>query len=95
MNTVLFFLYFLLEQAKVFSNDNPFQSVIPIKLAITPPASPEVHLPQSRHLKHLFYEKEILKLHGFVLDMDADSLFPEGKVVYSYSKPAYDHTQCK
>ncbi|KAJ3412424.1 vacuolar membrane-associated protein iml1 [Chytridiales sp. JEL 0842] len=70
------------EQAKAFSNDNPLQSVIPIRLAAPPPTTEELQemFPQCEFPPQ-FCEVELLKRFGFVPDMEADSLFPPNSIL--------------
>jgi hypothetical protein len=82
------------EQSEPFSNDSPFQSVIDIPFA-TPP--PPVSLFQERNpsvdLHPEWAELELAKRFGFVMDVEADYLFPAGSIRHSYSAPKYRWTQ--
>lgn len=70
------------EQVKPISDDNPFQSVVLIKLALPPPsANPR------------YYEIEFLKAQGFVLDVESDSCFKNLPVEHSYPVSSYKNTQ--
>ncbi|RUS26722.1 hypothetical protein BC938DRAFT_484206 [Jimgerdemannia flammicorona] len=77
-------------------NGNPFQCPVPISLAVPPPdistsmrrLHPQIEIPR------LFFETELVKHHGFVLDVEADSRFPEGvKFEYTYLKTEYHYDQ--
>jgi hypothetical protein len=77
------------EQTLGFSEHNPFQSVIPISLALAPPT--DVQSPVG--VPDLWFESELLRSHGFLLDVENDDQFPPGSVTYSFAKPKYAHTQ--
>jgi hypothetical protein len=82
------------EQAQAFSNDNPLQSVIPIRLSLPPPSLTELQeeFPQ-QDFPPQYFEVELLKRFGFVPDMEADSLFPDNSVTFSFSKSPCRYTQ--
>lgn len=74
-----------IEQAKALADDNPFQSVICIELALSPPTT-------NPGIPVTSYESELIKSLGFHLDMEADDLFPSN-VSYSYVKPRFQYSQ--
>ncbi|KAJ3084150.1 vacuolar membrane-associated protein iml1 [Rhizoclosmatium hyalinum] len=74
-----------IDQARTFSNDSPFQSVVTIPLACSPPLEAGVD-----DIQFLY---EIARRNGFVLDLEADHMFDDGTVSYSFSKQHYEHTQ--
>ncbi|KAI9335535.1 hypothetical protein BDR26DRAFT_1009283 [Obelidium mucronatum] len=96
-----------IDQARVSSNDSPFQSVIPIPVAYYPSSSThfELDLGNNNHpevrpddeasltVLHATFLCEIARRNGFILDVEADHSFDEGTVSYSFSKPRYENTQ--
>lgn len=82
------------EQSEPFSNDRPFQSVIDIPFA-TPP--PQLSLVQERSptidLHPEWAELELAKRFGFVMDVEADYLFPPDSIRHSYSATKCHRTQ--
>jgi uncharacterized beta-barrel protein YwiB (DUF1934 family) len=84
------------EQTLVFANDDPFQSVVPIKLAVKPPSTKEILSSlndQNLDIPDLWFEFELASRHGFVLDVEADDFFPNDGPVYSYEKTPVKYTQ--
>ncbi|KAI8928337.1 hypothetical protein BC831DRAFT_548442 [Entophlyctis helioformis] len=128
------------EQARPFSDDNPFQSVVtlvpvvrppalavfrerlaqmqhagstappptattptaatpamtPTATATTPattPAMPPAAATATSEVPPLWFEAELLRSHGYVLDVEADRLFPPGAVEHSFLRSPYEHTQ--
>ena len=82
------------EQAIPFSNDDPFLSVIPIHLAVQPPNSATVleRLGAAKKDSYLYFEQELLRSEGFVLDMESADRFPPGSINPSYNM-TYRYTQ--
>ncbi|TPX43357.1 hypothetical protein SeLEV6574_g05108 [Synchytrium endobioticum] len=82
------------EQAIPFSDENPFLSVVPIYLASQPPTSAAVleRLHSSKKDPYLYFEQELLKSEGFVLDMESVDRFPPSSINPSYNK-TYRYTQ--
>ncbi|KAI8613277.1 hypothetical protein BC830DRAFT_1193049 [Chytriomyces sp. MP71] len=74
-----------IDQARPLSNDSPFQSVVSIELAISPPKTAG-----QDDREFLF---EIARQNQFVVDVEAEAMFEPGSVTYSYSKPHYEYTQ--
>ncbi|KAI8576187.1 hypothetical protein K450DRAFT_274948 [Umbelopsis ramanniana AG] len=77
-------------------NENPFQTPVPIRLAVQPPP---IDLLQSRvKVPDQFYEIALVRHLGFVLDVEADSKFDKAEkggveVKYSYIKTPYPYDQ--
>ena len=71
--------------------DNPFQSPIAIKLAVQPPTVDHEKL--SLRLPELYFEIELVKHFGFLLDVEADDRFQSEHILYSYPRPKYKYTQ--
>ncbi|KAF9434081.1 vacuolar membrane-associated protein iml1 [Entomortierella beljakovae] len=81
---------------------NPFESPIPIKLALRPPptrgfyeANPsEDPSIEPLEVPKLHFFTEFVKLHGFVLDMESDELYPPpAQLIYSYKRAPYRNIQ--
>ncbi|KAF9274064.1 vacuolar membrane-associated protein iml1 [Mortierella alpina] len=86
-------------QARAF---NPFESPIPIKLALRPPATKGFFKPASSldpltepvQVPRLHFFTELVKLHGFILDMESDELYPPvNQLSYSYKRAPYKNIQ--
>ncbi|KAF9572963.1 vacuolar membrane-associated protein iml1 [Mortierella alpina] len=86
-------------QARAF---NPFESPIPIKLALRPPATKGFFKPASSldpltepvQVPRLHFFTELVKLHGFILDMESDELYPPAnQLCYSYKRAPYKNIQ--
>lgn len=77
-------------------NENPFQTPVPIRLAVQPPP---IDLLQSRvEVPDQFFEIALVRHLGFVLDVEADSKFEKAQqggveVKYSYIKTPYPYDQ--
>lgn len=85
-----------LEQSKLLSDDNPFQTPILVTLAVPSPKPNELNrlnLKMEVGTPDLFFEIELLKAFGFLLDMEGDNRFPEDMVSYSYARTEYKYTQ--
>lgn len=85
-----------IEQAKPFADDNPFQSVVSIQLSLPPPSLAELKASNggnAPNISNLWFEMELVKHHGFVLDEESEKLFPTDCVRYSYKKPPYKYIQ--
>ncbi|KAJ3118599.1 vacuolar membrane-associated protein iml1 [Phlyctochytrium bullatum] len=80
------------EQAASLSNDNPFQAATPIPLAVAPPNDGSKDA-ADLVLSEQWYEMELLKRQGYVLDVEADSLFPQGGITCSFERAKYKYTQ--
>ncbi|ORX94228.1 hypothetical protein K493DRAFT_337883 [Basidiobolus meristosporus CBS 931.73] len=84
------------QQARKDSSDNPFQAPVSIKMAVPPPP---LNILQEKaenlaHIPHLYFEIELVKHHGFVLDLEADEFFPAGiEITHSYYKTPVRYSQ--
>jgi hypothetical protein len=84
------------DQERPDADDNPFQSPVEISLAISPPSTVELkeRLPVSVTVPDTFFEVELVKHFGFILDVEADASFPSDvQVVYSYHHNPYRYAQ--
>ncbi|CAG8442780.1 2976_t:CDS:2 [Dentiscutata heterogama] len=84
-----------IEQAMSLTDNNPFQSPTLVKLSVLPP--PLDSLGKKLHPalnQHLYFEKQLIKHFKFILDVEADDVFPEDvEVKYSYSKTSFKYSQ--
>lgn len=71
--------------------DNPFQCPIVIQLAQQPPTIDRDKL--AVQLPDLYFETELVKHFGFVLDVESDSQFRAEHVLYSYPRMPFKYTQ--
>ncbi|KAF9932750.1 vacuolar membrane-associated protein iml1 [Linnemannia zychae] len=79
---------------------NPFESPVPIKLALRPPATKGFFKPTSSldsnpvQIPKLHFLTELVKLHGFILDMESDELYPPAaQLAYTYKRAPYKNIQ--
>ncbi|KAI1300655.1 vacuolar membrane-associated protein iml1 [Mortierella claussenii] len=81
---------------------NPFESPVPIKLALRPPPTKGFFKPASSldpvtepvQVPKLHFFTELVKLHGFILDMESDELYPPiAQLNYSYKRAPYRNIQ--
>ncbi|KAF9903622.1 vacuolar membrane-associated protein iml1 [Linnemannia zychae] len=81
---------------------NPFESPIPIKLALRPPPTKGFFKPASQmdpltepvQVPKLHFLTELVKSHGFILDMESDELYPPAaQLNYSYKRAPYKNIQ--
>ncbi|KAF9375803.1 vacuolar membrane-associated protein iml1 [Podila verticillata] len=81
---------------------NPFEAPVPIKLALRPPATKGFFKPASQmdpltepvQVPKLHFFTELVKLHGFILDMESDELYPPAnQLKYSYRRAPYKNIQ--
>jgi len=80
------------EQAMILT-DNPFQSPTVIQLAVNPPPLDVKNLDPDIN-PYLYYEIQLVKHFQFVLDVEADNLFPDNvDIDYSYYKTRYKYSQ--
>lgn len=87
-------------EASTIVDVHPFRSPYILRLALPPPDKQPPSFfdatslgPQPSGTKH-FYQKAILRVHDFVLDIEAASYFPSNvDVSYSWGKPDYKYTQ--
>ena len=91
-----------IEQDSQGSTFNPFESPVPIKLALRPPltkglfkpASTEDPLAEPVQVPKLHFFTELVKLHGFILDMESDELYPpSAQLNYTYKRAPYKNIQ--
>ncbi|KAG0052843.1 vacuolar membrane-associated protein iml1 [Gryganskiella cystojenkinii] len=81
---------------------NPFESPVPIKLALRPPPTRGFFKPASTlepqtepvQVPQLHFFTELVKQHGFILDTESDELYPPAEQLnYSYRKAAFKNIQ--
>ncbi|GJJ78997.1 DEP domain-containing protein 5 [Entomortierella parvispora] len=81
---------------------NPFESPVPIKLALRPPLTKGFYKPASPldpqtepvQVPQLHFFTELVKQHGFILDTESDELYPPAEQLnYSYRKAAFKNIQ--
>ncbi|KAF9431267.1 vacuolar membrane-associated protein iml1 [Podila epigama] len=81
---------------------NPFEAPVPIKLALRPPATKGFYKPSSQldpltepvQVPKLHFFTELVKQHGFILDMESDELYPPShQLKYSYRRAPYKNIQ--
>ncbi|KAL4252374.1 Vacuolar membrane-associated protein IML1 [Abortiporus biennis] len=75
---------------------NPFQSCFPLPLSLPPPQIPnlEKRIISEGTLPQNYFESALLKKFGFVLDIEAESLYPDSvDVVYSYRRSTFKYSQ--
>ncbi|KAF8939254.1 vacuolar membrane-associated protein iml1 [Dissophora ornata] len=78
---------------------NPFQSPVPIKLALRPPLTKGYFEPSSSleppvQVPKLHFFTELVKIHGFILDMESDEHYPPAtQLNYSYKRAPYKNIQ--
>lgn len=76
-----------MDQSVAKSDDHPFQSLVFIPLALSPPTDNADTVPAQ------WFEREILRSLGFVLDLEADHLFPTKGIEYSFRRSRVEYTQ--
>ncbi|RHZ88514.1 hypothetical protein Glove_22g115 [Diversispora epigaea] len=87
------------EQAMSLTENNPFQSPVVIKLAVQPPTLESSSSSSGKKLHptinpHLYFETQLVKYFKFILDVEADSRFPDDvDIKYSYFKTPYKYSQ--
>ncbi|KAG0266996.1 vacuolar membrane-associated protein iml1, partial [Linnemannia exigua] len=81
---------------------NPFESPVPIKLALRPPLTKGFFKPASQidpltepvQVPKLHFLTELVKSHGFILDMESDELYPPAaQLNYTYKRAPYKNIQ--
>ncbi|KAK5665637.1 vacuolar membrane-associated protein iml1 [Batrachochytrium dendrobatidis] len=84
-----------MEQPQMFSDDNPFQSVILVPLSLMPPKLSEVisRLGLDIDVPPMWFEAELVRSQNFVLDIESDLLFPKDKILCSFTPLPYLRTQ--
>ncbi|PPQ63384.1 hypothetical protein CVT24_005649 [Panaeolus cyanescens] len=76
-------------------NRNAFQSCFPMPLALPPPNIPNLdkRVPEGTQVVR-YFEYALLHKFGFIVDIEAGSLYPETvDVAYTYRHMAYDYSQ--
>ncbi|KAH7914031.1 hypothetical protein BJ138DRAFT_1123902 [Hygrophoropsis aurantiaca] len=74
---------------------NAFQSCFPLRLSIPPPIVPDLErrVPDGTQTTH-YFEYALLRRLGFIIDIEAESLYPkEVDVVYSYRRAPFKYSQ--
>ncbi|KAF5368784.1 hypothetical protein D9615_010396 [Tricholomella constricta] len=74
---------------------NAFQSCFPMRLAVPPPIVMDIEkrVPEGTQTTH-YFEYAILKKFGYIVDVEAASLYPEQvDVIYSYRRSPYKYSQ--
>ncbi|PLW17536.1 hypothetical protein PCANC_06793 [Puccinia coronata f. sp. avenae] len=77
------------------SDSNPLQRTIRIELAVKPPTLDDLEelVPISTS-PNWYFEGQLMRSHGFVLDVEADRNFPcDVNVIYSYRRHAVEYSQ--
>ncbi len=84
------------EQIKDIPKKYAYRSCFPIKLALAPPsvADLDLRLPEAIRTAFFFEYAILTQRFGFVLDVEANTRYPDDVVVeYSYRKAVFDHSQ--
>ncbi|CAG8443401.1 11453_t:CDS:1 [Ambispora leptoticha] len=83
------------EQAMSLTDNNSFQSPTIIKLALQPPSLDAIGKKLHPAINpYLYFEIQLVKFFKFILDVEADDLFPKDvKPIYSYHKTPYKYSQ--
>jgi hypothetical protein len=67
---------------------------VEIQLAVQPPSfEGKLANTKSIQLPDGYFQIELVKRFGFLLDVEADSRFPPGSIRYSFQRPQYRYTQ--
>ncbi|KAJ3320168.1 vacuolar membrane-associated protein iml1 [Boothiomyces sp. JEL0866] len=82
-------------QASEFGEDNPFQALLPIKLALLPPSLDSLlqKLNGKVRLPDEWFKRELIRSFNFVLDTESDSAFPPNSRGFSYQRKPWPNTQ--
>ena len=76
---------------------NAFQSCFPIKFAVPPPIVPDLEkrvLPEGARSAKYFFEYALLQKFGFIVDVEAQDLYPDQvDVFYSYRRSPFHYSQ--
>ncbi|GAA97211.1 uncharacterized protein L969DRAFT_84358 [Mixia osmundae IAM 14324] len=81
-------------QIKDITQDNPFQKITRIALTVQPPDVPDLGALADSILPDQYFEMQLLRQHGYLLDVEADDRFPRDvEVSYSYRRNHYDFCQ--
>ncbi|KAK9764574.1 vacuolar membrane-associated protein iml1 [Basidiobolus ranarum] len=84
------------QQARMDTSENPFQAPVAIRMTAPPPPLSILEKKAGNlvHIPHLYFETELAKHHGFVLEQEADELFPTGvEITHSYYKTPARYSQ--
>ena len=76
-------------------DQNPFQSCYPVRLSVPPPVVNDLdkRVPEGT-LTTNYFESALLRRFGFVLDIEAESTYPEQiDANYSYRRKAFKYSQ--
>ncbi|KAK0563054.1 vacuolar membrane-associated protein iml1 [Tilletia horrida] len=82
-------------QIKDISKHNPFQAPMHIKLAVAPPPIESyAHLLPVHVIPEQYFEYELLRGFGFILDQEAADRYPDNiEIVYESRPPRFDYSQ--
>lgn len=76
---------------------NPFQSCYPMRLAVPPPRVPDLEKrvsPEGSKAAKLYFEYRLLYKFGFIVDVEAQDLYPDSvDVFYSYRRSPFHYSQ--
>ncbi|THH20912.1 hypothetical protein EW146_g569 [Bondarzewia mesenterica] len=82
-------------QISDIASTNPFQSCFPVRLAIPPPIVLDLakRVPEGTQVAR-YFEYALLRKFGFVLDIEAEELYPKDvDPVYSYRRAPFTYSQ--
>jgi hypothetical protein len=80
-------------QVSLSGDDNPFQALFPISLALPPPSLDTLTTHSNLVLPKEHFEREFVKSFHFILDTESDKNFPLDSRGYSYQRKPWPHTQ--
>ncbi|KAJ2998685.1 vacuolar membrane-associated protein iml1 [Globomyces sp. JEL0801] len=82
-------------QASATGDDNPFQALSPIKLAVSPPSIEKYReqFKSKNSIAEEWFEREFVKSFNFILDTESDRYFPPNSRGYSYQRKPWPNTQ--
>jgi hypothetical protein len=80
-------------QVSLSGDDNPFQALFPIRLALPPPSLDTVTTDPNLVLPKEHFEREFVKSFHFILDTESDKSFPPDSRGYSYQRKPWPYTQ--
>ncbi|KNE66844.1 hypothetical protein AMAG_11327 [Allomyces macrogynus ATCC 38327] len=79
-----------IDQVKLASDEAAFHTHTVVHLAVPPPPIADADVAS---VVPLFYETALVKMFGFVLDLEADSKFPKGAVNLSCARRPIEYSQ--
>ncbi|KAJ3361277.1 vacuolar membrane-associated protein iml1 [Allomyces javanicus] len=79
-----------IDQVKLASDEAAFHTHTVVQLAVPPPPIADADVAS---VVPLFYETALVKMFGFVLDLEADSKFPKGAVSLSCARRPIEYSQ--